>query len=134
VRSYRNEEINQQPGDEQSIVLEGDLNNTVQTVFKWEHGGRNVYITRTFNNWEKQIPMHRSGNVFSYIRKLKRGKHAFKFIVDDEWRFALDQPTVADIEGRINNFIDFSEFTPYGMISNYELNVNKSHFSDNEFL
>merc|ERR1719261_1531119 len=86
---------------------------TVPTVFRWEHGGRNVYITGTFNGWSRQIPMHRSGNDFTYIHNLKRGKHAFKFIVDDEWRFAPDQPTVADIEGRINNFIDVTEFKAY---------------------
>ena len=86
---------------------------TVPTVFRWEHGGRQVYITGTFNGWSRQIPMHRSGNDFTYIHNLKRGKHAFKFIVDDEWRFAPDQPTVADIEGRINNFIDVTDFTPY---------------------
>ena len=85
----------------------------VPTVFKWDNGGRNVYITGTFNNWERQIPMHRSGNEFSYVHNLSRGKHAYKFIVDDEWRFAPDQPTVADVEGRINNFIDVSEFSPY---------------------
>jgi len=86
---------------------------TVPTVFRWEHGGRQVYITGTFNQWSRQIPMHRSGNDFTYIHNLKRGKHAFKFIVDDEWRFAPDQPTVADIEGRINNFIDVTDFKPY---------------------
>lgn len=85
----------------------------VPTVFRWEHGGRQVYITGTFNNWSRQIPMHRSGNDFTYIHNLKRGKHAFKFIVDDEWRFAPDQPTVADIEGRINNFIDVTGFKAY---------------------
>ena len=86
---------------------------TVPTVFRWEHGGRQVYITGTFNGWSRQIPMHRSGNDFTYIHNLKRGKHAFKFIVDDEWRFAPDQPTVADIEGRINNFIDVTDFKAY---------------------
>jgi 5'-AMP-activated protein kinase regulatory beta subunit len=86
---------------------------TVPTVFRWEHGGRQVYITGTFNDWSRQIPMHRSGNDFTYIHNLRKGKHAFKFIVDDEWRFAPDQPTVADIEGRINNFIDVSDFKPY---------------------
>lgn len=86
---------------------------TVPTVFRWEHGGRQVYITGTFNGWSRQIPMHRSGNDFTYIHNLRRGKHAFKFIVDDEWRFAPDQPTVADIDGRINNFIDVTDFKPY---------------------
>uniref|UniRef100_A0A7S2WI24 Association with the SNF1 complex (ASC) domain-containing protein n=1 Tax=Rhizochromulina marina TaxID=1034831 RepID=A0A7S2WI24_9STRA len=91
----------------------------VPTVFRWDHGGRQVFITGTFNNWEKQIPMHRSGNDFTYIHNLKKGKHAYKFIVDDEWRFAPDQPTVADIEGRINNFIDVSDFVAYTGDDNY---------------
>jgi hypothetical protein len=51
-----------------------------------------------------------------------QGKHAFKFIVDDEWRFAPDQPTVADIEGRINNFIDVSDFVQYTGDDNYLAN------------
>ena len=94
-------------------IADNDIGNIVPNVFKWDHGGRNVYITGTFNNWERQIPMHRSGNDFTYVHNLKKGKHAYKFIVDDEWRFAPDQPTVADIEGRINNFIDVSDFAPY---------------------
>ena len=90
-----------------------DMNDIVPTVFRWEHGGRTAYITGTFNNWERQIPMHRSGNDFSYVHNLERGKHAFKFVIDDEWRFAPDLPTVADVEGRINNFIDVTTFAPY---------------------
>lgn len=82
----------------------------VPMVFKWEHGGRNVYITGTFNGWSKQCPMHRSGNDFTYIANLTRGKHAYKFVVDDEWRFAPDQLTVTDVEGNVNNFVDVSEF------------------------
>uniref|UniRef100_A0A7S0C984 Association with the SNF1 complex (ASC) domain-containing protein n=1 Tax=Proboscia inermis TaxID=420281 RepID=A0A7S0C984_9STRA len=100
------------------LIDEGD--ESVPTVFRWEHGGRQVYITGTFNGWSRQIPMHRSGNDFTYIHNLKKGKHAFKFIVDDEWRFAPDQPTVADIEGRINNFIDVSDFKPYTGDKNFE--------------
>jgi 5'-AMP-activated protein kinase regulatory beta subunit len=100
--------------DQQGASVENWLDDdTVPTVFRWEHGGRQVYITGTFNGWSRQIPMHRSGNDFTYIHNLKRGKHAFKFIVDDEWRFAPDQPTVADIEGRINNFIDVTGFKAY---------------------
>ena len=47
----------------------------VPTVFKWEGGNsncRSVYITGTFNNWERQLPMHRSGNDFTCILNLKR--------------------------------------------------------------
>eukprot|EP00578_Thalassiosira_sp_NH16_P015953 CAMPEP_0181115236 /NCGR_PEP_ID=MMETSP1071-20121207/21324_1 /TAXON_ID=35127 /ORGANISM="Thalassiosira sp., Strain NH16" /LENGTH=263 /DNA_ID=CAMNT_0023199429 /DNA_START=140 /DNA_END=928 /DNA_ORIENTATION=+ len=102
---------------------------SVPTVFRWEHGGRNVYITGTFNGWSRQIPMHRSGNDFTYIHNLKRGKHAFKFIVDDEWRFAPDQPTVADIEGRINNFIDVTDFKAYTGDKEFENERHADHCS-----
>lgn len=37
-------------------------------------------------------------------------KHAFKFIVDDEWRFSPDQPIVRDADGNINNYVDLSTF------------------------
>jgi hypothetical protein len=56
--------------------------------------------------------MHRSGNDFVYIAGLARAKHAYKFIVDDEWRFAPDQLTVADTAGNINNYVDLATFTP----------------------
>jgi 5'-AMP-activated protein kinase regulatory beta subunit len=102
---------------------------TVPTVFRWEHGGRQVYITGTFNGWSRQIPMHRSGNDFTYIHNLKRGKHAFKFIVDDEWRFAPDQPTVADIDGRINNFIDVTDFKAYTGDKDFEREKEAAYYS-----
>ena len=98
--------------DDQS-GFDGDMNNVVPTVFKWEKGGRNVCITGTFNNWERGIPMHKSGNDFSYVHNLKRGKHYFKFIVDEEWRYDLDQATVPDQNGQTTNFIDVTDFAPY---------------------
>lgn len=114
-------------------ILSDSSADTVPTVFKWEHGGRHVYITGTFNNWERQIPMHRSGNDFTYVHNLKRGKHAFKFIVDDEWRYAPDQPTIADVEGRINNFIDVSDFQPYTGDDAFFVKSKDRKIGDEEF-
>lgn len=115
------------------ITIDTSTDNLVPTVFKWEHGGKHVYITGTFNNWEKQIPMHRSGNDFTYVHNLKRGKHAFKFIVDDEWRYAPDQPTIADVEGQINNFIDVSDFAPYTGDDNFFIKSKDRKVPNEEF-
>lgn len=30
---------------------------TLPTVFKWDGGGKDVYISGTFNNWKSKIPM-----------------------------------------------------------------------------
>ena len=82
----------------------------VPTVFRWEHGGNSVYITGTFNGWDRKIPLHRSGNDFLSIQNLPATLHAYKFVVDDEWRFAPDLPTMTDVEGNINNIIDLTHF------------------------
>lgn len=60
------------PPQQMETAASGEDDEVVPTVFRWEHGGRNVYITGTFNNWERQIPMHRSGNDFTYIHNLKK--------------------------------------------------------------
>jgi hypothetical protein len=107
-----------------ALVSKDDV---IPMVFRWEHGGRNVYITGTFNGWSKQCPMHRSGNDFTYIANLNRGKHAYKFVVDDEWRFAPDQLTIADVDGNVNNFVDVSDFTP---LSDLEKDKDKDDSGD----
>ena len=82
------------------------------TVFKWEHGGKEVYLAGTFNGWTHKLPMHRSGNDFTHILALPPGLHAYKFIVDGQWRHATDQPSQSDGHGNTNNIIDLTKFQP----------------------
>ena len=89
-----------------------DAKDTVQHVFHWEGGGHVAFITGSFNDWSQKIPMHRSGNDFTYIRELSKTKHAYKFIVDEQWRFSPDQPTVSDVHGNINNYVDLTDYEP----------------------
>jgi hypothetical protein len=43
-------------GGAESIENWADDDNTVPTVFGGEHGGRQVYITGTFNGWSRCKP------------------------------------------------------------------------------
>jgi hypothetical protein len=88
----------------------GNAADELVSVFRWEHGGNTVFISGTFNGWKENIPMHRSGNDFSYICTLPRGKYIYKFLVDGEWRFSPDQPTLADAQGNVNNMLDLTLF------------------------
>ncbi len=132
---YVNVQATPQSGEDKmdvDILKEEDTDeDLIPTVFRWEHGGRNVCITGTFNNWDKHIPMHCSGNEFTYIRDLKRGKHMFKFIVDDEWRYAPDLLKVGDKEGRVNNYIDVTNFEPYtGEEDSYLMAMGKTEANE----
>jgi len=77
----------------------------VPTVLQWSQGGHSVYVTGSFNAWGERIPLRRSGNDCVVCLNLLPGTYQYKFIVDSEWRFAADQPTVRDEMGNINNCI-----------------------------
>lgn len=55
------------------------------TVFKWEGGGKQVFISGTFSDW-KILPMVRSHGDFVTIIDLPEGEHEYKFFVDGEWK------------------------------------------------
>ena len=41
---------------------------TVPTVFTWNQGGHEVYITGSFNKWKEKIPMRKSMGEFTIIK------------------------------------------------------------------
>lgn len=75
-------------------------NKVLPTVFKWEGGGKQVYISGTFTGW-KTLPMVKSHGDFVTIIDLPEGEHQYKFCVDGEWRH---DPGLVSICG-FNNFI-----------------------------
>ena len=85
----------------------------VPTVLQWSLGGGSVYVTGSFNNWGERIPLRRSGADHVVCLNLLPGTYQYKFIVDNEWRYAADQPTVRDEMGNINNCLTVEDQTIY---------------------
>ncbi|KAI5642669.1 glycogen recognition site of AMP-activated protein kinase domain-containing protein [Phthorimaea operculella] len=81
-----------------------DESKVLPTVFKWEGGGKQVYISGTFTDW-KTIPMVKSHGDFVTIIDLPEGEHQYKYFVDGEWRH---DPTVKVVDngmGSKNNLV-----------------------------
>jgi len=89
---------------------ESSRDERIPVVFTWNHGGQTVQLAASFNGWREQIPMVRSGNEFHVVQELPRGIHQYKFIVDDQWRFAPDQPKTQDTDGNMNNILDIVNY------------------------
>lgn len=79
-------------------------------VFTWAHGGLQVSLAASFKGWQAPIPMVRSGNEFVVVQDVPRGVHQYKFIVDDKWQCAHDQPQMKDGGGNTNNILDISNY------------------------
>lgn len=74
------------------------------TVFKWEGGGKQVYISGTFTGW-KTLPMVKSHGDFVTIIDLPEGEHQYKFCVDGEWRHDPGLNLVDNGMGSKNNLV-----------------------------
>lgn len=82
---------------------------TVPVVFHWEHGGDEVFLSGSFNNWKTKVPMTKSGNEHTAIIELPSGTHEFKYYVDGNWLHDPGQKTINDhFDGR-NNVITVSD-------------------------
>ncbi|TGZ63532.1 hypothetical protein CRM22_006869 [Opisthorchis felineus] len=91
--------------------VEDNVPQNVPTVFKWEGGGKDVYISGTFNGWKSKIPMVRSSSKHNFytIVDLPLGEHQYKFIVDGQWKLDQNQPVMASATGIQNNVIQVRE-------------------------
>jgi len=58
----------------------------------------------------RTIPMHRSGHDFTCILDMPRGKHAFRYLVDNEWKYDTESRKATDEEGNVHNFVDLTDF------------------------
>jgi len=85
----------------------------VPTILQWSAGGTAVFVTGSFNHWGERIPLRRSGGDYVVCLNLMPGTYQFKFIVDNEWRYAPDQPTVRDEMGNINNCLTVEDQMSY---------------------
>lgn len=87
---------------------------SVPVMFKWTHGGHRVSLTGTFNNWASAgIPMVRSEQEFYQVVQVPKGVHEYKFLVDGEWKFSLEQPVLQDVSGNVNNVVDIQYYEKY---------------------
>ncbi|XP_032899519.1 5'-AMP-activated protein kinase subunit beta-1 [Amblyraja radiata] len=75
------------------------------TVFRWKGGGKEVFISGSFNGWTNKIPLTRSQNNFVAILDLPEGEHQYKFHVDGHWTHDSSEPVTTSQLGTINNVI-----------------------------
>ncbi|KAL6140296.1 hypothetical protein ACLB2K_058596 [Fragaria x ananassa] len=76
----------------------------------WTHGGRQVAVTGSWDNWETREPLQNTGNEFIAIKLLPSGLYQYRFIVDGCWRCAPDLPWLYDKSGTAYNVLDLQEY------------------------
>lgn len=91
------------------MLIFGVLQLVTDVTFVWPYAATHVFVTGTFTAWETLLPLERvstpDGCAFVSSKPLPPGDYQYKFIVDNVWRHAPDQPVAYDERGIINNVL-----------------------------
>ncbi|KAF5746171.1 putative snf1-kinase beta subunit [Tripterygium wilfordii] len=81
-------------------------------MITWSFGGNQVAVIGSWDNWERREPMYRSGQDFIILKKLPSGVYHYRFIVDEQFRYAPDLPCERDVSGAAFNVLDVQDTVP----------------------
>nr|VZI02819.1 unnamed protein product [Spirometra erinaceieuropaei] len=100
------------------------------TVFRWNGGGNEVYISGTFNDWHSRIPLVRRNSGACVIVDCPPGKHEYKFFIDGAWYHDPTKPTVDNRYGTKNNVVEVKE-SDFDFLNAIEQDIaNSKHKAD----
>lgn len=81
----------------------------VPAVFRWKGGGKEVFLSGSYDGWKARIPLSKSREDFYGIVDLPAGEHEYKFLVDGQWKVNHDEPTKEAEAGITNNVLSVKE-------------------------
>ena len=79
--------------------------------YKFEKGKKlnNVFLCGSFTNWKEKIPLifDPLTEKWSTIVRLPKGKHFYKYIVNNDWIINPSEPNERGRDGIVNNVVEF---------------------------
>ena len=110
LKSYSNKNLI----NKNNLSVQFSPNKKEKTKIIWSEGGKEVFLTGNFCNWNKFYLMKKDSKdeYFYFILYLSKGLHQFKFKVDGQWRNSSLYPKLNN-QGNINNYFDNSSSTNY---------------------
>ncbi|KAJ8766783.1 hypothetical protein K2173_008337 [Erythroxylum novogranatense] len=118
--------LNQMWRNESHGMADYSTEQGIPTIITWNHGGSNVSVEGSWDNWASRKQLQRSGKDYSILLVLPQDLYHYKFIVDGEWRYNPDLPYVADEIGGVCNLLDVNDYVPENLDSVMEFEAPPS--------
>ncbi|KAJ4881144.1 5'-AMP-activated protein kinase beta-2 subunit protein [Raphanus sativus] len=84
----------------------------IPTMITWCHGGKEIAVEGSWDNWKTRSRLQRSGKDFTIMKVLPSGVYEYRFIVDGQWRHAPELPLARDDAGNTFNLLDLQDYVP----------------------
>ncbi|CAH8387816.1 unnamed protein product [Eruca vesicaria subsp. sativa] len=84
----------------------------IPTMITWSHGGNDISVEGSWDNWKSRSRLQRSGKDFTIMKVLPSGVYEYRFIVDGQRRHAPELPLARDDAGNTFNILDLQDYVP----------------------
>ncbi|KAF8082602.1 hypothetical protein N665_0818s0018 [Sinapis alba] len=84
----------------------------IPTMITWCHGGKEISVEGSWDNWKSRSRLQRSGKDFTIMKVLPSGVYEYRFIVDGQWMHAPELPLARDDAGNTFNILDLQDYVP----------------------
>ncbi|KAI3702654.1 hypothetical protein L6452_28402 [Arctium lappa] len=88
---------------------------SIPAVISWVHGGTQVAIEGSWDNWRTRELLEGLGCGFSIVKVLNAGVYHYRFVVDGQWTYDPDSPHECDDLGNVFNVLDLKGNYPENM-------------------
>eukprot|EP00250_Pteridium_aquilinum_P020646 c24894_g7_i1 orf=543-1343(+) len=96
----------------QSSNSKGPPASALATMIQWNHGGNNVSVEGSWDNWSTRSPLHRASKDFFLVKLLPPGVYHYRFFVNGECKHSPDLPFMCDEKGNSINILDVQGYVP----------------------
>ncbi|KAK3023696.1 hypothetical protein RJ639_044306 [Escallonia herrerae] len=89
----------------------------IPNLITWCYGGNDVSVEGSWDSWSSRKSLKKSGKDHAILLVLPSGIYHYKFIVDGEYRYIPDLPSVVDDMGTVCNLLDVHDYVPENLES-----------------
>lgn len=83
----------------------------VPTMIMWTHGGNNISVEGSWDNWTTRQPMMKVGKDFTIVKMLPSGVYQYRIILDKDW------PYPEEVLASVHNVLDVQDYVPENLDS-----------------
>lgn len=103
--------------DDSRGVSDHPVDQGIPTMITWSYGGKDVAVEGSWDNWTSRKKLEKCGKDHTILLVLPSGIYHYKFIVDGEWRYIPDLPSIPAENGHVYNLLDVHDYVPENLDS-----------------
>ncbi len=99
------------------FLFSSPLTPSARSVFRWEEGGQQVYVSGDWDNFASKKLLVRSKSAHTLVLEIPPGQHRYRFEVDGRWAADASKPLSSNVRGEQFNMLTAEEVGEFAVVA-----------------